>query len=94
MVFGIDDAAIAALATVTAGALQGGGSAMGGIAQGKATKRGAKETKRQTLADMYNKALQREFDLFRFEQEQGGNNTARRTAAMQEAANGFTRALR
>lgn len=94
MVFGIDDAAIAALATVTAGALQGGGAAMGGAAQGRAMKKQAKETKRQTLADLYKSALQREFDLYRFGQEQGGNNTARRAAALQEAANGFTRALR
>jgi hypothetical protein len=94
MVFGLDDAAIAALATVAAGALQAGGSAMGGAANAKAAKKQAKEMKRQTLADMYNKALQRQLDYFKFNQEQEGTNTARRTAALQEMANGFTRALR
>lgn len=89
----MDPATIAALATVTAAALQGGGSAMGGAASAKAQKKQAKETKRQTLADMYNKALQREFDLHRFGQEQSGTNTARRSAALQETANGFSRSL-
>lgn len=89
----MDPATIAALATVTAAAFQGGGAAMGGSAQGKAMKKQAKETKRQTLADMYNKALQREFDLYRFNQEQSGTNTARRNAALQETANGFSRSL-
>lgn len=90
MVFGIDDAALAALATVTASAVSGG---MGAGASDKKTKKEAKESKRQTLADMYNKALQREFDLHRFSQEQEGTNTARRAAALQEMANGFSRAL-
>ncbi len=89
----MDPATIAALATVTAAALQGGGAAMGGAASAKAQKKQAKETKRQTLADMYNKALQREFDTYRFSQEQGGTNTARRNAALQETANGFSRSL-
>lgn len=93
MVFGIDDAALAALATVTAASIQGAGSAMGGASSAKAEKKKAKEMKRQTLADMYNKALQREFDLFRHEQEMGGTNTARRAAALQEMANGFSRSL-
>lgn len=89
----MEPATMAALATVTAAALQGGGSALGGASQAKAMKKQAKETKRQTLADMYNKALQREFDLYRFGQEQGGTNTARRNAALQETANGFSRSL-
>lgn len=89
----MDPATIAALATVTAAALQGGGQAMGGASQAKAMKKQAKENKRQTLADMYNKALQREFDLYRFNQEQSGTNTARRNAALQETANGFSRSI-
>lgn len=89
----MDPATITAIAAVTAAALKGGGDAMAGSAQGKGLKRQAKESKRQTLADMYNKALQREMDLFKFNQEQGGTNTARRAAALQETSNGFTRAL-
>lgn len=97
MVFGLDDAALAALATVTAASIKGGvdaaGSSSQSSAQAKGSKRQAKESKRQTLADMYNKALQREFDLYRFNQEQSGTNTARRNAALQETANGFSRSL-
>lgn len=86
MVIGIDDAALAALATVVAGGVQGGMSASG-------SKKTAKETKRQTLADMYNKALQRQMDQYKFAQENSGNNTARRAAALQETSNQFGRAL-
>ncbi len=89
----MEPATMTALAAITSAALQGLGSGFGGAAQAKAEKRKAKEMKRQTLADMYNKALQREFDLYRFGQEQGGANTARRAAALQETANGFSRSL-
>lgn len=94
MVFGIDDAALAALATVAAASIKGGSDAMSSSAAAKAKKREAKEMKRQTLADMYNKALQRQLEFSKFNQEQEGTNTARRVAALQEMANGFTRALR
>ncbi len=89
----MDPATMTALATVASSALQGAGSMFGGGAQAKAAKKEAKEMKRQTLADILNKALGRELDLYKFTKEQESGMTKSKMAALQEAANGFTRAL-
>lgn len=89
----MNPAIIAALATITASAAQGGGQALSGASSARAEKKRAKESKRQTLADMYNKALQRQFDQYRFDREQDANSTSRRSSALQDTANGFSRSL-
>lgn len=81
------------IAASIAAAAQGAGSAMGASASGKAAKREAKENKRKTLADMYNKALQRELELYKHSSEQGGLNSARRASILQDTASGFRQAL-
>lgn len=87
-------ATIAALATIAASGIKAASEAHGAQAGKKGSKRQAKESRRQTLADMYNKALQRELDVYKHNQEQGAGTAARRAAALQETASGFTRALR
>lgn len=89
----VDPATATIIAASIAAAAKGTGDAMSSSASAKAEKRKAKEMKRQTLADMYNKALGRELDLYKFNQEQSGTNTARRNAALQESANAFIRSL-
>ena len=90
MVFGVDDLA---LATLLAGGLTAGATAAGGASSAKARKKEAKESKRQTLADMYNKALERQLSQSKFSQEQGGNTAARRASLLQEMASGFSKNL-
>lgn len=80
-------------ATIISSSFEGLGSGMQAGASKAAGKKQAKEMKRATLADMLNKALGRELDLYKFTSEQGGINTGRRAAALQETANSFIRAL-
>lgn len=89
----VDPGTATIIAASLAAAAQGASGAMGSASNAKAEKRKAKEMKRQTLADMYNKALGRELDLYKFTKENESTNTARRSAALQESANAFIRSL-
>lgn len=89
----VDPATATLIAASLAAAAQGASSGMGAAASKKAAKRQAKEDKRATLADMYNKALAREMDMYKFYSEQGGLNAARRADLLQDAASGFRQSL-
>ncbi len=81
------------IAASIAAAAQGAGAGMSAAASRKAARRQTKEDKRATLADMYNKALAREMDMYKFYSEQGGLNAARRADLLQDAASGFRQSL-
>lgn len=63
------------------------------LSRAGASKKSKKEAKRQTLADMYNKALARELEALKFESSQGSDLAFQRGKAMKRAANEFTKSL-
>lgn len=83
----------AAWATIIQGLGQGLSSGLNAMGQAGASKKTKKEAKRQTLADMLNKALAREFDLNRFISSHGGEMAFNRGKALRSTANEFTKSM-
>lgn len=80
-------------ATVISGAGQGAGAGMQSAASAASTKQEAKEAKRRTLANLLNKAMKRNQDLFRVGQEHQDDMNDYQSQAMQQVARGFVDAL-
>lgn len=74
--------------------IQGAGSGIGGIAQAKAMKRQAKETKRRTLAELLNAALSREFEAGEGMRKRGSDMAQQRAQALQNIASQYVQSLR
>jgi hypothetical protein len=72
---------------------KGATSGMQGNAQNVNSRREAKEAKRRTLANMLNKSLRRNQDLFKAQQNYGGEMTDLKSQAMQQLAKGYAEAL-
>ena len=83
----------ASYATAIKGLGEGFSSGMSALAKAGASKRSKKEANRETLAEMLNKALAREFDLNRFISTQGGENAFNRGKALRTTANEFTKSM-
>ncbi len=81
-------------AKVIEGAAQGAGSAIQGANRAAQTKREAKEVKRQTLANLLNKALRRQFGLYRAQGEYDDDVTMDQNQNLQQIARGFVDAFR
>lgn len=77
--------------------IQAGGeglkSGLDALSRAGASRKSKKEAKRQTLADMYNKALAREMEALKFESSQGGDLDFQRGKALKRTANEFTKSL-
>lgn len=77
--------------------IQAGGeglkSGLDALGRAGASRKSKKEAKRQTLADMYNKALARELEALKFESSQGGDLAFQRGKALKRTANEFTKSL-
>lgn len=83
----------AALMALGQGA-QGLGSYLGAREQGKALKKQAKETKRKTLAELLNAALNRQFEAGEGMRKRGSDLAMGRANALQNAASQYVQALR
>lgn len=90
----MDPATIAMLANIAAQGIKGGMEGAESSKARKFKKKELRERKRQTLADFYNRALERELDTYKFGAEERSTNAARRAAALQESANAFRSSLR
>ncbi len=77
--------------TMISGALKGGSALFGG--QGAANKYKAKEMRRQTLANLLNQALAREFDIYANTKDQELKQTTNKMGALRAAANNFIKTL-
>ncbi len=82
-----------AYAQVASSAFEAGGKAAAANANRSASRRSLKESKRAHLAKMYQDAIEREFGLAKHKRKKSSDNTSRRTAALQETSNDFTKAL-
>lgn len=69
---------------------QGASSAISGANKAAATKRQAKEVKRQTFANLLNRALRRQFGLSKARNEYSDDMNDYQMRALQELASGFT----
>ena len=56
-------------------------------------KMGLKEKKRRNIANLMNSAMKRGHNLFKFEQENAGENQENKATALQNAAKSFAQAI-
>ena len=80
-------------AQIISSAGQGAGAGMQSAAQYATTRKEAKESKRRTLANILNQAIQRNQNVFRSGQEHSDDMNDYQSQAMQQMARGFVNAL-
>lgn len=80
-------------AEILAGASKGTESAMRGATEYANTKRGAKESKRRTLANLLEKALKRDQALYRVGQEYSDEMNDTKAQSLQNVARGFVNSM-
>lgn len=78
---------------IISGATQGATSAMEGAAKYAQSKREAKEAKRRTLANLMNKSLKQNQDMYRVGQEYNDEMNEYQAQSLQQMARGFVNAL-
>lgn len=81
-------------ASILSGAQEGASSALQGATAYANSKREAKEAKRRTLSNLMNRAMKRNQDLYRVNEENANEMTDYRSRALQEVAKGFIDSLR
>lgn len=81
-------------AEIIRGVSQGASSGLSGAARAAQTSREAKEVKRQTLANMLNKALRRQFGLFKANTDYKEDMNDYQSNALQQVARGFVDAFK
>lgn len=74
-------------------ALQGAGSYFGARSEAKAKKKGFKEQKRKTFADLLNDAMNRKHDISKDTRHSQNELSAARAKALQDAAAGIRQSL-
>lgn len=82
----VDPGTAILIATAVATAAKGGGDFFAGKQQSRAAKRKAKETKRETMAGLYNDALQRSAELEAQRLSSNQKLGKRKTQSRQETA--------
>ncbi len=80
-------------AAVLSGASKGAESTMKGSTEYANTKRGAKESKRRTLANLLEKAMKRDQALQRVGKQHSDEMTDTKAQSMQQLARGFVSAM-
>lgn len=80
-------------ANIISGAGEGANEAFRGAAQGAASKRELREKKRRTLADLLNRAYNRESQLGRAHQQYSDEMNDYQSQALQQVARGLVQSL-